>query len=98
MTITAVLEISLKPDVLAEARTVVHRILEETRAFDGCLGVEVLVDQADETHWSLVERWESDAHDAAYRAYRAGEGAITDLAPLLAGRPVLTKYDPAADI
>jgi len=39
----------------------------------------------------LIETWQSEEHDAAYRAWRAGPGTITELAPLLTGAPVLTK-------
>jgi quinol monooxygenase YgiN len=46
----------------------------------------------DPARWLLIEKWESEEHDAAYRTFRAGPGAITDLGPLLAGAPVLTKY------
>ncbi|NLE79554.1 MAG: antibiotic biosynthesis monooxygenase, partial [Rhodococcus sp.] len=38
-------------------------------------------------------KWQSQEHDTAYRKFRAGEGAITDLGPLLAGAPKLTHFD-----
>ncbi|MCW2829324.1 MAG: antibiotic biosynthesis monooxygenase [Aeromicrobium sp.] len=97
MAITATLDLRFKPELLDDARTVIHRVLDETRAFDGCLGVDVLVDQGDEAHWVAYERWESPEHDAAYREFRAGPGAISDLGPLLAAAPVLSWFavDPA---
>lgn len=91
MTVAAVLELRLNPDSLEQARLVLHRVLEETRAFDGNLGVDVLVDQDDPAHWLVFESWESEAHDTAYREFRAGPGAIADLPPLLAEAPSLTK-------
>ena len=91
MTVAAVLELRLNPDSLDRARVVLHRALEETRAFDGNLGVDVLVDQDDPAHWLILESWQSDEHDTAYREFRAGPGAIDDLPPLLAGAPSLTK-------
>lgn len=92
MAITATLELRLNPDTLDEARTVLSRVLAETRAFDGNLGVDVLVDHADPAHWIAYETWESLAHDAVYREFRAGPGQITDLGPLLAAAPVLTWF------
>ncbi len=92
MAITATLELRFKPELLDDARTVLKRVLEETRAFDGNLGVDVLVDADDPSHWVAYETWESKEHDDAYRAFRAGPGAITDLGPLLADRPVLTWF------
>lgn len=97
MTVTATLDLRFKPELLGDARIVVRRVLEETRAFDGNLGVDVLVDADDPAHWIAYETWESLEHDAAYREFRAGAGAITDLGPLLAAAPVLTWFtiDPA---
>ncbi len=92
MTIIATLDLRLKPELLDEARSVLGRALAETRAFDGNLGVDVLVDENDPAHWIAYETWESIEHDTAYRDFRAGAGAITALPPLLAGRPVLTWF------
>lgn len=93
MAITATLELRFRPEAVDDARTVVRRVLAETRAFDGNLGVDVLVDRDDPAHWIAYETWESPEHDAAYREFRAGPGAITDLGPLLAAVPVLTWYE-----
>jgi quinol monooxygenase YgiN len=98
MSLTALLEVNFKPDALAEAEKVMSEVLTDTRAFDGCEGVEVLVDSADPAHWVIVERWESETHDAAYREFRAGPGAITALGPLLAGAPGLTKFQTQSKI
>lgn len=97
MTITAILDLRFTKESLDTAREVVARILTETRAFDGCEGVDVLIDADDEAHWLCVEKWSSAEADAAYREWRAGPGAIKDLGPLLAGAPGLGKYqlDPA---
>jgi quinol monooxygenase YgiN len=52
----------------------------------------VLVDEDDEAHWIIYEVWDSVEHDEAYRAFRAGEGKVTQLPPLLAAPPVKTRY------
>lgn len=98
MTVAATLELSFRPDALDEAHVVLRRVLAQTRAFDGCLGVDVLIDATDETRWVAHESWQSAEHDAAYREFRAGEGKITDLGPLLTAVPVLTMYTVADDI
>jgi len=92
MALTALLELEFKADALGDAKTVMDRVLGETRAFDGCEGIEILVDQKNEARWVVVEKWQSAEHDTAYRKFRAGDGAITDLGPLLAGAPKLTHY------
>ena len=92
MALIALLDLKFNADTLDDARAVLGRVLTETRAFDGCLGVDVLVDAEDETHWIAYERWESVEADAKYREFRAGPGKTTELGPLLAGAPGLTKY------
>jgi quinol monooxygenase YgiN len=86
---TAILEIRIKPDAVDEGVEVVHRILGETRAFDGCLGVTVIQDNTDPAHLIAIEEWESLEKDTAYRQWRAGDGAMPDLAALLADAPSL---------
>jgi hypothetical protein len=36
-------------------------------AFDGNLGTDVLVDQDEQAHWIIYQRWETVEHDEAYR-------------------------------
>ncbi|MBS45676.1 MAG: antibiotic biosynthesis monooxygenase [Nocardioides sp.] len=95
MTVIATLELRLRPDSLDEARTILRRVLAETRAFDGCEGVDVMVDETDPAHVVAVERWRDMEADSAYRAFRAGPGKITDFATILAGAPVLTRGEVA---
>jgi quinol monooxygenase YgiN len=92
MPITVMLELKLKPESLPAARDVMRAALRDTRAFAGNIGTDVLVDEDDEAHWMIYERWESVEHDEAYRTFRAGEGRIVDLPPLLAAPPVKTRY------
>ena len=92
MPITAHLDLFLKADALPTAPAVLRDILADTRAFDGCLGVEVLVDSQNPAHVLVVEQWASLEHDAAYRAWRAGDGA-SGLGELLAAPPVLTHFE-----
>jgi quinol monooxygenase YgiN len=95
---TAVLELRLKPDTLDEGLAIVQRILGETRAFDGCLGVTVIQDAADPAHLVAVEEWESLEKDTAYRKWREGDGAMPDLVAQLAGAPSLLIGEARADL
>jgi len=92
MPVTVILELRLKPESVPAARDVMRRALQDTRAFDGNLGTDVLVDEDDEAHWLIYERWETVEQDEAYRSFRAGEGRLTELPPLLAVPPVKTRY------
>src|ERR1700742_2672091 len=92
MPVTVILELRFKADEVAAGRELMGRTLQATRAFDGNLRTDVLVDSEDEGHWLIYELWESVEHDEAYRAFRAGEGKVTQLPPLLAAPPVKTRY------
>jgi quinol monooxygenase YgiN len=93
MAVTVLLELRFKPDEVAAGRELMGRTLETTRAFEGNLRTDVLVDEDDEAHWIIYELWDTVEHDEAYRAFRAGEGKVTQLPPLLAAPPVKTRYN-----
>jgi quinol monooxygenase YgiN len=97
MAITSILDMHFKPEAVDEAPERLKRILDETRAFDGCLGVKVIQDKDDPGHLIAVEEWESLEKDGAYREWRAGDGA-TDLPALLAAAPSLSVCEPRSDI
>ncbi len=97
MSLTVHLDLNLKKESLESAPDRLRDILVGTRAFDGCLGVDVLIDHQDPAHLLVVERWASLEQDAAYRAWRAGDGA-TELGSLLAAPPTLTYFVASAEI
>ena len=88
MALTVLLDLRLKPEAVLGAPAMMRDILTGTRSFEGCLGVDVLLDREDPAHMILLERWAStEANaDAAYREWRAGAGA-TELGSLLASAP-----------
>ena len=92
MAVTVTLELRFKPDDVAAGRELMGRALQDTRAFDGTLRTDVLVDEDDEAHWLIYELWDTVEHDEAYRRFRAGEGKLTQLPPLLAAPSVKTRY------
>ena len=92
MPITAILEVMLKPESVDAAPAVLQEVLAATRAFPGCLSLEVLTDEADPTHVTIVETWESLEQDLAYRAWRATPEGKSTLGSILAGAPKLAKY------
>ena len=91
MAIVSLLELTLRPEAVADAPAVIRETLVATRAFDGFLDVQVTVDATDPTHVVLIETWESLEHDAAYRVWRATPDGASNLGSVLASPPVLTK-------
>ena len=91
MSLTALLDLQLKPGLQDEGYRVTHQVLADTRAFPGCLRVDILIDIADPLHVLVIEVWKSAAADAAYRAWRAGDG-VSNLPTVLAAAPTLTRF------
>lgn len=98
MTITALLDLTLAREAVTDAPAVIHETLAATRAFAGCLKVEVLMDDDDETHVVLLEQWDSVESDAAYRAWRATPTGASGLRAILALPPRLTRFTAAAGV
>jgi quinol monooxygenase YgiN len=98
MSITAMLEFHVTLDALATAPIVIHHTLAATRAFAGNMGVEVVVDIVDPTHFVVIEQWESLEADEAYRAWRSTPDGASDLGSILEGAPSLTKFSPQSAI
>ena len=92
MPVIAILDLQLKADALDRADDVMRETLTATRAFPGCLGVTVLVDQANPAHVAVYEQWESPEADAAYRKWRTTEEGASDLGTVLAAAPTLTMF------
>jgi quinol monooxygenase YgiN len=93
VSILVVLELEAKPGSEGAMIEVLGRNLGDTRARPGCESVTVHQDHERPTSIVLVERWASRADDDAYRAWRAGEGAIADMGPLVAAAPRIRYFD-----
>ena len=92
MSIIATLDLTIAPDWVAGAAAAIDQILVATRAFPGCLGVEVAIDVENAAHILLIEHWHSLEADAAYRAWRATPEGASDLRSYLAVPPIVSKY------
>jgi quinol monooxygenase YgiN len=90
MAVIAILECQFKPEHADAGAEWLRRNLVATRAFDGCLVVEVVRDNDDLSRFVVVEHWVSLEHDRAYRSWRDGEGRIEEGGELFAGSPRLT--------
>ncbi|GAA3758011.1 hypothetical protein GCM10022240_08460 [Microbacterium kribbense] len=91
----AIVEFRVDADRLAEAKPAFEAMLETSRAFDGCVRLDWLVDRDDPASWLLYEEWDSWQAEQAYRDFRASPaGAVPGLAGLFAGPPRLVRLEP----
>ncbi len=93
MAITVMLEVQAQPEKAAELKQVFKEILVDTRAYDGCISVEVTENQDDTANLVLLEKWQSRAHYEKYFAWRVESGAIDTLGTFLAQPPSIRYYD-----
>ena len=95
MSCTVILEVTAQADKAGELLGVFGAILGDTRAFDGCQGVEVVVNQDDAANIVLIERWDSRAHYEKYLGWRQERGDLDTLGGMLAGPPSIRYFDPS---
>ena len=93
MAVKVLLELKARPGAGDALVAIFRGVLPDTRAYDGCIGVETLRGQDDPDTVVLVESWESRAHYERYFAWRQGPGRIEKLGETLAGPPSLRYFD-----
>jgi heme oxygenase (mycobilin-producing) len=97
MAVTVLLDFHVRPDELIAAEGVITRLLPDTRAFDGCIALDVMRDIADPTHFVFAEKWDSVEAYQAYDAWRGSPAGASGLRELFVEPAKVTKLrvDPA---
>ena len=93
MTCTVLLEIQLKPDLIDAAKGAFKELLPDTRAYDGCQGLDVVENQENPGNLVLVETWETRAKYEKYLGWRTETGALEKMAEMCAGEPSIRYFD-----
>lgn len=95
MTCMVMLEVRAKAGTGNDLINIFEQILPDTRAYDGCISVDVYQNQDEPDIVVLVEQWQTRAHYEKYFAWREETGAIAQLGQLLDGPPSLRYFDPS---
>ncbi|MEM1189471.1 MAG: antibiotic biosynthesis monooxygenase [Pseudomonadota bacterium] len=95
MSCTVLLEVTAQSGRGQELVGVFASILGDTRAFDGCKGVNVVVNEDEVENVVLIESWESRAHYEKYFAWRQERGDLDTLGALLAAPPSVRFFSSA---
>jgi quinol monooxygenase YgiN len=98
MPVTVLADLHIRPEAVEQTLDGLREIMPESRAYDGCIGLEVVQDQADPGHVMLVEQWESPDHHKVYVAWRTETGTLASLAEVLTKEPTFTYFDQRSDI
>ncbi len=95
MTVEVLLEASVKPEDVSDMKSYLAEIFPDTRAFDGCRGIDAYFNTADTGNMVLVEHWDSQAQFEKYLAWRTETGVMDRLAAMLAGPPSIRYFERA---
>ncbi len=93
MSITVLLELQVKPDQVDTLKQMFEEALPDTRGFDGCIKLDILVNQDQPANMVLVQTWQTRAHQARYSSWRQETGFIAKMGALLAAPPSVRYYD-----
>lgn len=93
MSITVTLTFSIKPERADEFKSLLQSLLPDTRAYDGCLRVDVYQDQDSPGSIILVEDWSTKQHQQKYQTWRDESGIADVVGPFLAGEPSFSYLD-----
>lgn len=87
MSIMIILDAKLKADKVEDTKSLFAEMLPDTRGFDGCEGITMILNEEDPTNMVLVEKWASKSHYEKYHHWREETGGLDRIRELLDGRP-----------
>ena len=91
--VTVTLTFTVKPERAEEFISLLKSLLPDTRAYEGCLRVDVYQDQGNPGNILLVEDWTSKQHQEKYQEWRDETGIAEVVGPFLAGDPSFRYLD-----
>lgn len=91
--IRVIARVVANPDSVDQVRSILTNLVEPTRKESGCLSYELLENRTNQTDFTFVEEWASDAAiDAHLTTNRIGD-ALIKLAGLVSGAPDIRRYN-----
>jgi quinol monooxygenase YgiN len=93
MSVLVLLEAQVKSEDISDMKSYLAEILPDTRAYDGCQGIDVYFDTEDTGNMVLVEHWDSRAHYEKYLAWRTETGVLDKVVAMLAGPPSIRYFE-----
>lgn len=92
MSLHVVARIPAKPDQVEAVRDVLKGLIGPTRRESGCIKYELLQNNADQTDFTFVEEWESDAALDAHLQTAHVQAALAKFNDLLEGAADIRRY------
>jgi quinol monooxygenase YgiN len=90
--IRIVARVVARPDSVDRVRSILSDLVEPTLNESGCISYELLQNRTDQTDFTFVEEWESDAAIDAHLTTRHIRDVLTKLPGLVSGEPDIRRY------
>jgi quinol monooxygenase YgiN len=95
MSVMVLLEAPVKAEEISNMKAYLAELLPETRAYDGCRGMDVYFNTKNDGTMVVVEHWDSPAHHQKYLGWRTETGVMDKLGAMLAGPPSIRYFEKA---
>lgn len=93
MSIVVLIELQVKPEAMNEVNAVLRELLPDTRAYDGCLGLDIHRNMDQAGNLMLYQRWASREQYRDYLAWRTRSGVVNRLRDLLQTPPSARHFE-----
>lgn len=93
MSVVVLLEIQVKPEAVNELKAMLKKNLPDTRAYNGCQGLDVYGNLDDTGNLVFYERWASREQYQKYLAWRTETGTMDQLGAMLKAPPSIRYYE-----
>ena len=93
MTVSVILEGTLKDGEREKFTGICKEAFEVTRAFDGCQAIDLTYNTENPNNWIFTEVWDSKAHYEKYLQFRTEDGTLDAVASLCEDAPSIRIFD-----
>lgn len=93
MAVTIMLEVKAKQGTGHDLVKTFATLLPDTRAYAGCISLDLYQSQDDPDTLIAYEQWESKEHYQKYLGWREETGALGQLASAIEGAPSIRYFD-----
>ncbi len=93
MSVIVLFEAHVKPEAVDKMKSSLKVLLPETRAYDGCQGIDIYGNTEDEGNLVFYERWDSREHYEKYLAWRTETGVMDQLGAMLTAPPSIRYFE-----
>jgi quinol monooxygenase YgiN len=93
MSAIVLVEMQVKPDAINEMKSLLKKILPDTRVYDGCKSVNIYGNLDDSGNLVFYERWDSKKQYDSYLTWRTETGVLAQLGAMLESPPSIRHFE-----